>query len=142
VQRKANTDRFIFLSRHTSIFWDAWKVAMVFDDSCFQRMLTAHESANFPGSGRRNHRRWSNQTATTALEVAAAGCDFGSPLCRLPGAVDLHLGTLVRIPRLLFSVLVHLQDKDRAISYFSAPHLGNSAPGVLANRTRVHFVRF
>src|SRR5262249_13531977 len=56
----------------------------------------------------RNHRRW---TTTTALENLDRRRCYSAVVLALADRLDLHLGALVRIARLLVSLLVRLQSQ-------------------------------
>src|SRR5262249_52027028 len=66
----------------------------------------------------RNHRRW---TTTTALENLDRRRCYSAVVLALADRLDLHLGALVRIARLLVSLLVRLQSQTRALLW-----LGNT----------------
>ena len=59
----------------------------------------------------RNHRRWTTQTA--ALEDLACRSGDSAVVLALANRLDLHLRALVRIARLLVSLLVRLQSETR-----------------------------
>ena len=105
----------------------------VFDDQYFQRMLAAHEHANFIRSRRRHHRRNAKETAAAAMEMADTRGDRSSLFRRLTLGFDLSISGMVRFAWICIHFLVHLPGQARDISHFPDPDDSDPAQRILAD---------
>src|SRR6185369_4163693 len=84
----------------------------IIHEPCNPRLSVARYVREPKQPNPRNHRRWTTQT--TALENLARRRGDSAVVLALADRLDLHLGAVVWIARLLVSLLVCLQSQTRA----------------------------
>src|SRR6185369_13519441 len=85
----------------------------IIHEPCNPRLSVARYVREPKQPNPRNHRRWTTQTTT--LENLARRRGDSAVVLALANRLDLHLGSLVRVARLLVSLLVRLQSQTRAL---------------------------
>src|SRR5690349_1699462 len=89
-------------------------IVAIIHEPCNPRSSVArYAREHTPPHAARNHRCWT--TPTTASENLAHRRGCSAVGFALADCLNLHLRTVVRIARLLVSLLVHTQDQDRTL---------------------------
>src|ERR1041385_3560998 len=88
-------------------------ILAIIHEPCNPRLSVARYVREHKPPNARNHRRWT--TPTSSSENLANRRGYFAVGLALAHRFDLHLGIVVRIARLLVSLLVHTQNQDRAL---------------------------
>src|ERR1041385_5756149 len=88
-------------------------ILAIIHEPCNPRLSVARYVREHEPPNSRNHRRWTTPTSSTE-NLVDRRC-YSAVRFALANRFDLHLGTVVRIARLLVSLLVHPQNEDRAL---------------------------